>query len=156
MKARVLVLAVVAAMAAVYLFHSVGGSGDSERIEVWPRETRPAAALAQPLAAPSAPLRNVFLYSEAAPSAAMPRAVAPRVAPGSPEPAPSAAPAVRLVGLLRRAGQLQAALVILGETVVLTTGESAAGYTVLAIDEDEGVRLRGPDGSTVVLAPPSE
>jgi hypothetical protein len=51
---------------------------------------------------------------------------------------------------------VQAALTILGETVVLATGESSDGYTVLSIDEEEGVRLRGPDGVTLVLAPSQE
>ena len=37
----------------------------------------------------------------------------------------------------------------MGETVVLASGESAGGYTVLAIDDDEGVRVRTPDGGTI-------
>ena len=41
----------------------------------------------------------------------------------------------------------------MGETIVLASGESAGGYTVVAIDEDEGVRVRTPDGSTIVLVP---
>jgi hypothetical protein len=59
---------------------------------------------------------------------------------------------VRLVGLLRRGGRLRAALAIVGETVVLAPGESSGGYSVVSIDEDEGVTLRGPDGSTVTLS----
>jgi hypothetical protein len=68
-------------------------------------------------------------------------------------PSPSPSPAVRLVGLLRRKGELKAALAILGETVVLAPGESAAGYTVVSIDEEEGVRVQGPDGGTLQLSP---
>lgn len=68
----------------------------------------------------------------------------------APPPPP---PAVRLVGLLRRGAQIKAALAITGETYVLASGESAAGYTVVGIDEDEGVRVKMPDGSTIVLAP---
>ena len=66
------------------------------------------------------------------------------------------APAVRLVGLLRRGRQVKAALAITGETYVLAAGESVAGYTVMGIDEDEGVRVKMPDGSTIVLAPTSD
>jgi hypothetical protein len=42
--------------------------------------------------------------------------------------------------------------------VVVTAGagESAEGYLVVAVDEDAGVRLRGPDGAEVVLAVPTE
>jgi hypothetical protein len=57
------------------------------------------------------------------------------------------------VGLLRRGAQLKAALAITGETYVLASGESAGGYTVVGIDEDEGVRVRTPDGTTIVLIP---
>jgi hypothetical protein len=57
---------------------------------------------------------------------------------------------------VRRKGELKAALAILGDTVVLGRGESAAGYTVLSIDEEEGVRVQAPDGSTLQLAAPPE
>jgi hypothetical protein len=70
-----------------------------------------------------------------------------------PPTAATLAPAVRLVGLVRRAGALKAALVISGETVVLGAGESAGGYTVTAVDEDSGVRVRGPGGEEIRLAP---
>jgi hypothetical protein len=65
---------------------------------------------------------------------------------------PSPSPLVRLVGLLRRGGHVRAALAVAGETAVLGAGESAAGYTVVSIDEDDAVTLRTPDGSTIVLA----
>ena len=151
MRARVLVLAVVAALAAAYLWRDAGsGASDgppaAPRAEPLPARTVERAAVATP------PPRNIFEYSDQGPVAA----AAPRVtsaAPRAATPSPSPAPAVRLVGLVRRHGQLKAALAIAGDTVVLAAGESAAGYTVVSIDEDEGVRVRAPDGSVVQLAP---
>jgi hypothetical protein len=75
---------------------------------------------------------------------ALPRAETP---PQAPEPV------VRLVGVVLRSGQRKAALSIRGELSVLGLGESTDGYTVLAIDEEDGVRLKGPEGE-VTLAPP--
>jgi hypothetical protein len=57
------------------------------------------------------------------------------------------------VGVVRRDGRLCAALAIGGEVVLLAPGESAGGVTVLAVQED-GVRLRGPDGRDEVVALP--
>jgi hypothetical protein len=61
---------------------------------------------------------------------------------------------VRVAGLVRRSGQLKAALVIRGEMTLAGKGEQAGGYTVLEVDEESGVRLRGPDGAEMVLPPP--
>jgi hypothetical protein len=103
---------------------------------------------------PSASLRNVFEYVEAGVRAVgPPPSMAPRAPVAAAIPPPPAPPAVRLVGLLRRGGQLKAALAITGETYVLASGESAGGYTVVGIDEDEGVRVKTPDGATIVLVP---
>jgi hypothetical protein len=55
--------------------------------------------------------------------------------------------------LVRRAGAVKAALSLWGETVVLGVGEESGGYRVLAIDEESGVRLRGPAGAELSLAP---
>jgi hypothetical protein len=54
------------------------------------------------------------------------------------------------VGVVKRDGRLRAALSIGGEIVLLAAGESAGGVTVLAVQED-GVRLRGPDGRDEVV-----
>jgi hypothetical protein len=80
------------------------------------------------------------------------RLAPPPIAVASAIPAPAPEP-VRLVGLLRRGTRVKAALSIAGETHVLAGGESAGGYTVLGIDEDDGVRVKTPDGSVIVLAP---
>jgi len=69
-------------------------------------------------------------------------------------PAPSANP-LRLIGLVRKGGSLKAAVSMWGETVVLGTGEESRGYRVLSIDDEGGVRLRGPDGSELMLPPSS-
>ena len=69
-------------------------------------------------------------------------------------PAPPSAPAVRLVGFVRADGRLRAALAIGGEVVVAGPGESAEGYTVVGVDEESGVTLRGPGGAESTLAPP--
>ena len=150
MRARVLVLAVVAALAAAYLWRDAG-SGASDAPAAAPRAPVPPAHAVEAPAVPTPPARNVFEYADQRPPvAAAPSAVTP---PLTVAPAPSPSPALRLVGLVRRGGQLKAALAILGETVVLAPGESAAGYTVISIDEEDGVRVRGPDGSAVQLAP---
>ena len=95
------------------------------------------------------PARNVFEY------AAKPvERVAPAYVPPTPGPevegVPSPETPVRLIGLVRRAGALRAALFVHGETVVVGVGEAAGDYRVIAVDED-GVRLRAPDGSTLTL-----
>jgi hypothetical protein len=64
------------------------------------------------------------------------------------EPPPPAGP--RLVGVLRRGGGLLAALAVEGEVVLLSPGQSAAGATLLSVDE-ESVRLRLADGSERTL-----
>jgi hypothetical protein len=156
-RARLLVVAAVMALGITYvLLRSVGGAGPSDRPLEPPRVAPPVTALAEPLPGPPPPLRNVFEYSDGAiPPVAPPPLV--RVAPAAPERAvPEPSPMVRLVGLLRRGGQLKVALAIEGETVVLAAGESAVGYTVISIDEEEGVRLRAPGGDTVVLRTASD
>jgi hypothetical protein len=72
--------------------------------------------------------------------------------PPRPEPSASASP-LRLIGLVRKGGALKAALSLWGETVVLGEGEESRGYRVLSVDEESGVRLRGPDGSELSLSP---
>jgi hypothetical protein len=63
---------------------------------------------------------------------------------------PAPPPGPRLVGLVSRAGRVLAALSADGEVALAGPGETAAGVTVLAVD-DEGVRIRRPDGSEETL-----
>lgn len=154
MRSRVLAVAALIAAIAFYLRREDGGPGPSSGGPDAARATPPVTLAGEASPAPSPPLRNVFEYVSAASRAAPTRSVV-AVAPVAPVAlaSPSGPPPLRLVGLLRRGAQVKAALAIMGETVVLASGESAAGYTVLAIDDDEGVRVRTPDGGTIVLVP---
>lgn len=88
------------------------------------------------------PLRDLFRYADEAP-AAVPRSVVPVTRPEAPTATPE--PPVRLVGLVRQAGGLRAVVAIHGELVLLRPGETAEGWTLIAVDEGEA-RFRGPDG----------
>ncbi len=120
-----------------------------------PRAAAPPAAEADPPSRPVDPerLRDVFRFAD-------------DPAPAEPEPLASGAPGAetmresppgpagpRLVGLVRRAGRLAAALAADGEVVLALPGESAAGVTVLAVGE-EGVLVRHPDGREELLSLP--
>lgn len=109
----------------------------------------PVSAAAPPEPGPIEAVRDPFRYGDLptpAPAVARPA----RVAPIAPAPTPTPEPAYRLVGVVKRDGRLRAALSIGGEIVLLAAGESAGGVTVLAVQED-GVRLRGPDGRDEVV-----
>jgi hypothetical protein len=100
------------------------------------------------------PARDPFRYAEQrreGPAASPPRATSP-----APAPLPTATPnPLRLVGLVRKGGVLKAAVSMWGETIVLGLGEESRGYKVLTIGDEEGVRLRAPDGSELTLPPSS-
>jgi sRNA-binding protein len=113
------------------------------------RARTPARAAAAPA---EMPRRNVFEYESASPVPRPAPAFVPRLPAPAEAPAPSPEPPVRLVGLVRRAGGLRAALAIAGETVVVGAGETAGDYIVIAVEED-GVRLRTADGVTITLRP---
>ena len=94
-------------------------------------------------------IRDVFRFADE-----------PRPAHGEPapvrvagDPAAPVSTGPRLVGLVRRAGRLMAALSVDGEVELAGPGDSAAGLTVLAVGE-EGVRVRRADGSEQTLAVP--
>jgi len=111
-----------------------------------PRFTGEAAAL-RPV--DPAGIRDVFRFADGPPPAAHGEAAAARV-----DSQRAAAPAgPRLVGLVRRAGRLMAALSVDGEVELAGPGDSAAGVTVLSVGE-EGVRVRRADGSEQTLALP--
>jgi hypothetical protein len=71
-------------------------------------------------------------------------------------PLPPSPLEVRLVGLVRQGGRLRAALRTPAGTFLLGEGESSEGWTVLAIDEDSGVRLRESSGREIALSLPNE
>jgi hypothetical protein len=97
-------------------------------------------------------VRDPFRYGDA-PQEPRPAARPVRLAPPPPAPTPTPEPAYRLVGVVTRDGRLCAALSIGGDVVLLFPGESSGGVTVLAVQED-GVRLRGPDGREEVVTHP--
>jgi hypothetical protein len=101
-----------------------------------------------------APLRDLFAYAgERAPSSAPAAGDAPVLVPTTaPQPTPTPRP-VSLVGFVRQAGVLRAALRVHGDVVLAAPGERVGDYAVLALDEDAGVRLRGPDGAELTLSP---
>lgn len=111
-----------------------------------------------PAATPWAPSRNLFQYADEGSGAAVPAApLAPARASHAPTEAPmmsATPPAVRVAGLIRRGGQLKAALVVQGEMTLAGKGERAGGYTVLEVDDETGVRVRGPGGEETLLPPP--
>ena len=123
-----------------------------------PRAAPPRPTLPRPVATPWEPSRNLFQYADGPAVAAPlpPPASMPRGPRGAiPAPVATATPsAVRVVGLIRRGGQLKAALMVQGEMALAGKGERAGGYTVLEVDEETGVRVRGPEGEETVLPPP--
>ena len=121
-------------------------AGSEER----PAPTRPPEAHAPPAAFPEAsplPSRNPFRYGgEAKPVPRLPpRPLAsPALAAAAPFP-------IRFVGLVTREGRLRAVLSVSGDVLVAGPDEEVAGYRVLAIEEESGVRVRGPDGREILL-----
>jgi hypothetical protein len=106
------------------------------------------------------PGRNVFEYADdEAPRVALaPQRFRPapvEIQPQPDVPAAQSLHAVRLVGFVRRAGAVKAALAVRGSVYVLGVGEQAEGYVLLAADEDAGVRIQGPDGAVLTLPPAS-
>ena len=96
--------------------------------------------------------RNLFEFGRQEPSARLSQIIEPhedrRTAPES----TTTPDAVRFVGVVHRGEDVRAALSILGEVVILAPGEAASGYTLLAVDEDMGARLRGPSGTEVTVS----
>jgi hypothetical protein len=121
------------------------------------RPQRRAARPAPATPAAELPERNVFEFvAPVVPRTTRPAPMAPPPPPVDASPAVSAEapPAVRLIGLVHRRGELRAALSLLGNVVILGAGEEAEGYRVLSIDEEAGVRLRNPDGTEQSLSRP--
>lgn len=155
MRVRVVLLTAAAALVVLYLLQTMRGPDVADRPEEPARVPRTVRGAGETPAAIPPSLRNVFEYLEAAPRPAMPvatRTVTTATLPAVLAPEPSPSPLVRLVGLVHRGAQTRAALVVAGDTVVLAAGEAASGYTVVSIDEDEGVRVKTPDGGTIVLS----
>jgi hypothetical protein len=151
-RRRVLAAALgVVALAALALGRGPG------RPQAVPGATRPTpppradAAVAAPRAVDPEAVRYLFRFADAAPPPARAEASgAQGEEAGAAAPAPSGP---RLVGIVSRAGRRVAALAGDGEVVLAGPGETAAGVTVLAVDE-EGVRIRRADGTEETLVLP--
>jgi hypothetical protein len=157
-RVRLLAAALAVLAVAAFLARAMGRGAASAPI---PRATpprlaaRPARSLPAPPPVRRTPTRNIFEYAEDRRSEAAPPApgASTDVAPAAPLPSPS--PAVRVAGLVRRGAELKAALVVDGEMTVAGKGDRAGRYMVLEVDDETGVRLRGPAGEELVLpAPP--
>jgi hypothetical protein len=148
-------LAVLAGLVAVVLLRGPSPEPVSPPETESRRPARPPVSAAAPSPGPAWPERDPFRYAEPHERVApAPAAAAPRPAASAPAPLPTPS-ALRLIGLVRKGGALKAALSMWGETVVLGAGEESRGYRVLSIDEEAGVKLRGPDGVELDLAPTS-
>jgi len=84
-----------------------------------------------------------------------PTAPAARVEAATPAPPVTLAAQrpVRLIGFVR-GDALRAALVIDGEVVLASVGETPFGYEIIEVDEDSGVSIRDRSGETFTLVPP--
>ena len=158
-RARVALLAVALALAGVLSMRPAAPGASARPAEV---VESPAARVPEPRHTPPvpAPARDIFVYTREPDAEPPPRVVAPAVVlpapPSLAAPAPLVPEGPRLVGILRQGGALKAAISVDGEVVVVRAGERAGAYTVLAIDEDDGVRLSDPSGAALTLAPPQE
>jgi hypothetical protein len=101
--------------------------------------------------------RDPFAFADDTTAASREARLPPATGLAAPTPAPALVPPpvppVRLIGFVEDERGLRAALVVLGETVVLGAGESQAGFRVLALDRDGGVILSDPAGGRVTLEP---
>ena len=160
MRLRLLGLGVSLALVFAFLTRGTGGPPSGGR----PSPARSSKAtsgagssLLEPDPLPPPPGRDIFRYAEAPPAA--PHALATRSAlaslAASATLAPSPALPLRLVGLVRRADGLRAAVATSAGVVLVGPGDSVSGYTVLGVGEELGLRLRGPDGIEHVLEPRS-
>lgn len=156
MTARPLIALLAVAVVAALLIRVVGGGAARAPVPASgpTRVVARAARVPAPPRASRTPSRNLFEYIDARPAPVAPAAVSAPAYAAPEAPAPSPSPAVRVAGLVRRGSQLKAALVIEGEMTVAGKGERAGGYTVLDVDDEAGVRLRGPAGEEMVLPPP--
>jgi hypothetical protein len=112
----------------------------------------PPAATVAPVQPPT-PGRNLFEYGIDVPPP-LPPPPPPADDVETVDGPPSPRLPVRLVGVVVQGGELRAALAHAGDVLVMSAGESLSGYTVLAVDADEGVRLRTPEGEEIVLSAP--
>jgi len=122
-----------------------------------PAAPKPAPAAAEPRPWPGGG-RDPFRFADPEARDVRSRAAARAAtqAVGENPAPPPASPSVRLVGLVRRSGGLQAALAADGEVALVSVGDRIGAFSVVSLDEEGSVRLRGPDGREVTLTLPEE
>ena len=160
MRLRLLGLGVGLALVFAVLTRGAGGPPPAGRSSParTPKATSDAGwSFLEPDPLPPPPARDIFRYAEtpvAAPHALATRSALARLAAPATLATPPALP-LRLVGLVRRAEGLRAAVATSAGVVLVGPGDSVSGYTVLGVDEELGLRLRGPDGIEHLLEPRS-
>jgi hypothetical protein len=149
---RVLVAALVGvALAALALGRGPTRTPPVTRADRVAPPARAEPAEPQPTVVDPADIRDVFHFAgERIPAA---HGAAAEVLQEKEEAGPSVPPGPHLVGLVKRAGRVVAALAEDGEVFLAGPGETAAGVTVLSVG-DEGVRVRRADGTEETLALP--
>ena len=143
----------VGAAALVFLASEGPGQPTSEAGSAPPRAEDAARTRPTPPDVDLLAIRNIFRYGDEPGVEGRSAAEADAGEFETSETLPPAPPRVRVVGLVRRAGTPVAALAIGGEVVLLRTGETGAGFTVLGIG-DEAIRLRDPEGNEITLELP--
>jgi len=151
--ARLAVLGVV--LGALWVVLSLDGDAGPPPPPLSPSAPPATPEPEQPsIAARVTPVRNLFEFGAApAPRAPLGFGFDERVSDESAVPLQAPPPRVLLVGLVRRGTAWMAALSIAGEVLVLAPGETAEGYTLLAVDEETGVRLGSPEGELALPRP---
>lgn len=118
---------------------------------VVPGAVRPAPR-DRPVGSASTSPRNPFEFARPPagpePAVATPAPWHPTETLPSPPPDP-----LRLVGFVRTGASLRAVVAVSGQVVVVGPGEAIGEATVVGVDEDLGVTVRGPGGDTRRLAP---
>ena len=113
-----------------------------------------AAGLVEPDPLPPPPARDIFRYAEPAPPP--PSSVRVRATPEAVSPVTLPPPfPLRLVGLVHRSEGWRAAVATSTGVVLVGPGDAVSGFTVLWVDEERGLQLRGADGAEYLLAPRS-
>jgi hypothetical protein len=150
MRARLLLLAVVLGTVAFQLSRGSGHAVAPLAPEVLPVGTqKPTPRAVRPL-----PGRDPFRFAREKADPDERREAAAESPETRPLPTPEP-PRVRFVGLVRRQGQLRAALVVDGTLALAAPGETLGGFRLLSI-EGEAVRVSDSKGQEMTLLLPEE
>jgi hypothetical protein len=161
-RTRLIAMVVALGVLGAVLLRQAAPGASARPSDVVEREA-PVPPVARSMPPIVAPARDIFSYAgddddePAGPVTFVPRPAVLSAPPSLAEPVPTApSDGPRLIGIVRQGGALRAALSLEGEVVIVRAGEKAGSYDVLAIDEENGIRLQDPSGATVTLAPPPQ